>query len=517
MVIKIFKSILVILAILSSFCCSVERDKRLYVYSTDSLTDSAVQSLIESTRLLKISADGKSFISDICSEWAISSDGTELTFVIRDNSLWSDGLPITSGQFEGIKTPIIFDGINADEKNTVTMIEASGDRSFVIRFSRPPVDPFLDIAGGTLGAQLLPVRNTGDRSVTVHPWIFNGRDSAGRGLWSRNTNCAPQEQKNGGIPFFNELIVSGSTEDHSKESLQKPYLVFSLPGTEFNGLAVDKAEVIRIRDLYHGTLSLQFNQTISDPVLSEIFRDRRFRKAVSLSLNREVLSGLVPEYDFTPRHVTPPEGDPWGQKNWDTMYIEQDTDLARRLLAIVSTENGVAEIPRFSIHVDLQDSGSLRIARELAGQLADVSLNAEIKECLPGDQPAEYQSLLTVRGMGRWNLRGFLPLDEPENLWGPDWASEIKDDSFTSCPESYRDVNRTIDKIAASNWEREKERLALDLYWMLTRIYPEIGIVGNPVVYETAFSEGLTGIGSPWFFFMTGEIRDLNLCALRYR
>ena len=89
--------------------------------------------------------------------------------------------------------------------------------------------------------------------------------------------------------------------------------------------------------LYPYTVSvhpaLELNQTVKDPVLRKLFRDIRFRRAVSLSINREeineiVFSGLLPIAQATPSLPTTP----FYKEEFTKSYVEHDPGRANQIL-----------------------------------------------------------------------------------------------------------------------------------------------------------------------------------------
>ena len=79
-------------------------------------------------------------------------------------------------------------------------------------------------------------------------------------------------------------------------------------------------------------LNLQFNQTIGDPVLREIFQDVRFRIAMSLALDREEFNKILYFGRATPRQVTAVKESSYYVPEYETRYIEYDPAEADRLL-----------------------------------------------------------------------------------------------------------------------------------------------------------------------------------------
>jgi peptide/nickel transport system substrate-binding protein len=79
-------------------------------------------------------------------------------------------------------------------------------------------------------------------------------------------------------------------------------------------------------------VALAFNQIHPDPVLAEIFRDVRFRQAMSVAINRPEINELVFLGLGTPRQATVHHTASFFQQKWADAYAQYDPDLANTLL-----------------------------------------------------------------------------------------------------------------------------------------------------------------------------------------
>lgn len=79
-------------------------------------------------------------------------------------------------------------------------------------------------------------------------------------------------------------------------------------------------------------IALAFNQIHPDPVLAEIFRDKRFRQAMSVAINRKEINELVFLGLGTPRQATMHSSVSFFQKRWAEHYAQFDPALANKLL-----------------------------------------------------------------------------------------------------------------------------------------------------------------------------------------
>jgi peptide/nickel transport system substrate-binding protein len=72
--------------------------------------------------------------------------------------------------------------------------------------------------------------------------------------------------------------------------------------------------------------------THKDPVLREVFQDKRFRIAVSHGLDRQAVADTVFRGLVKPTQMAPPEGTEWYHEGLANAYLEYDVAKANRLL-----------------------------------------------------------------------------------------------------------------------------------------------------------------------------------------
>ncbi|MDP6054287.1 MAG: ABC transporter substrate-binding protein, partial [Candidatus Latescibacteria bacterium] len=90
----------------------------------------------------------------------------------------------------------------------------------------------------------------------------------------------------------------------------------------------------------HGVdVVIQPNLTVEDPDLRRIFRDFRFRRALSIAINRDEINTIAYFGKATPRQTTVIPSSMFYEETFATTYIEYDPDTARNLL----TELGLVD------------------------------------------------------------------------------------------------------------------------------------------------------------------------------
>src|SRR5690606_13497495 len=79
-------------------------------------------------------------------------------------------------------------------------------------------------------------------------------------------------------------------------------------------------------------LVIQFNLTHKDSAKREIFQDLRFRKAMSLAIDREEINNIIYYGNGTPRQVTVIPTSKYFEEEFANAYIDHDPEKAKALL-----------------------------------------------------------------------------------------------------------------------------------------------------------------------------------------
>ena len=91
-------------------------------------------------------------------------------------------------------------------------------------------------------------------------------------------------------------------------------------------------KVLRYLNTYASDLAVQPNQTSKDPVLRKIFQDVRFRRALSLAIDREEISEVLFFGIAEPRQASVLDSSMYFEPGSSTAYIEYDPERANQLL-----------------------------------------------------------------------------------------------------------------------------------------------------------------------------------------
>jgi len=176
----------------------------------------------------------------------------------------------------------------------------------------------------TLGAFVTESVDT-QRKIMVRNPYFHMVDPAGNQLpyIDRIEAIATGDQQ-----VYNMKVVNGEIDFAAFDLLLKDYPLFKRNETK-GGYIADLATNLRGAAAAFGP-----NQTNEDPVLRDIFRDIRFRRALSLGINREEINDLLFFGKGVPRQATILPSVSFYKKEWgeEHPYARYDPEAANRLL-----------------------------------------------------------------------------------------------------------------------------------------------------------------------------------------
>ena len=172
---------------------------------------------------------------------------------------------------------------------------------------------------------------------TVRPWIMR-QIPPGPVVLTRNPYYWVIDEVGNQLPYIDEW----RSIDFEKEVVQLKVLAGESDYTEALDLdlfpELKKAEAEGKARAVMWTLpepnmgDVQFNLTIEDPVKRQVFRDKRFRFAISYSLDRELINEIAFLGVGYPAQVAPSPMSPFYHDELVNTAIEYDTDKANALL-----------------------------------------------------------------------------------------------------------------------------------------------------------------------------------------
>ncbi len=326
-------------------------------------------------------------LPNLLSGWVFSEGGKVLTVAIRPGLKWSDGYPFTSNDFI-----FWFKHIHLNEELTPVIRprwrggQVTASDLHTVRFSFPQPYPFLIEEMAHHGAGFLA---PGHFLKDYHPdfierkeleatvkregflsWMayFNairnqamtdpsGTPTLNAFVLKRKTPSLQVFERN---PFYPKVDPDGNQLPYIDRimalTVNNPEVVAAKTSTgqaHFSAIGLKTADIplFKMGEKAHNFTThiwnrlqgvdvvIQPNLTVEDPDLRRIFRDFRFRRALSIAINRDEINTIAYFGKATPRQTTVIPSSMFYEETFATTYIEYDPDTARNLL----TEMGLVD------------------------------------------------------------------------------------------------------------------------------------------------------------------------------
>lgn len=174
---------------------------------------------------------------------------------------------------------------------------------------------------------------------TIHPWMLEKKTTTGA-IYVRNPYFAAVDIAGNQLPYIDKINVIATP---SKETM-----VMKLISGEFDyggmNLEIPDFPLLKENEGKSGyttymwpspvpaEVALGFNLNHKDPVKREIFQDVRFRRAMSLAINREEINQLVFLGQGIPMQATVHPDCSFFKEEWAQAYAEYDPIRASELL-----------------------------------------------------------------------------------------------------------------------------------------------------------------------------------------
>jgi len=267
----------------------------------------------------------------------------------------------------------------------------------------------------TLESHILIKETTEGRHLVANPYFFMV-DTAGNQL----PYISEQDEV-----FINDhevrllKLVNGEV-DYKSQSLQLSDVPILLENQEKTGYSIQ----LKPKIAEH---AFSFNVTSDDPVKRQVFGDIRFRKAMSIAINRSELNETAYFGQGTPRQYigfspTPSFVDP----KWETYATEFDADGAKALLdeigMVDKDGDGFRELPdgsKFVLNMQFATQGIAGQVVELVAQdWSNVGVQTAVKEVTPDEYRSTQSSNQLDVGMWEKGQPLSIVLGNQE-LWVP--------------------------------------------------------------------------------------------------
>jgi len=335
--------------------------------------------------ILRLAPDCLTIIPNIAKKWDLSKDGKTLTLYFRKGMKWSDGYPFTADDIMFWWEDVV---LNDELTPSKPQIWAPGGKlmgvekldDYTIRFCfdipyptilltlacyyniyitmpkhylkrfhikyNPEANELAKENGFDKWYSYFLDRNDVDHSVPTNPDLPTlapfrlAERTTEYWLYERNPYFWKVDTQGNQLPYIDRILsrkVSNVEVYNAKIVSGEADYAIRVTSLENYPLYVENAEKGNYRVLpwlcgYTSILDFRPNQTCKDPVLRKIFQDVRFRRALSLAINREEINQTIFFGQGEPVQVSPFHISDYYEERFAKSYIEYNPDEANRLL-----------------------------------------------------------------------------------------------------------------------------------------------------------------------------------------
>lgn len=336
--------------------------------------------------LLGWNLEGSELLPNVAKAYEISDDGRSFTFFLREGHKWSDGAPFTADDIEfwwvdlmrneeltprlsstwkAGKEPAIFEKLD----ETTVRFTFKDPQGFFVEFmagefgeiwrpkhvlqkyhpryaSQADIDKVLKEEGFGTWVELMSFKmdawkNANPDVPTLRGWVLKTEPPASRFVAERNPYYYKVDTEGNQLPYIDRVITNpDSNQEVVDLNIVQGNADLAYINTTFSNFTLYKENEASggYRTLLWANdasseLGLEINQThTEDPVLGEILRDKRFRQALSMGIDRNQLNELLYSGQGKPRAATLLPESPYYKPEWEMAYANHDLDAANGLL-----------------------------------------------------------------------------------------------------------------------------------------------------------------------------------------
>jgi len=349
--------------------------------------------------ILRIAPDSSTVVPNIAKDWEYTNDDKTFVLYLREGMKWSDGAPFNADNFDFWWNHIVLNEELSPSPPSQMVIEGElgvfekvDDYTVQWTFSAPHANlpGFLAHAFGANIPTSLPShylqqfhadfideaeldQMVADAGFTTWVELFKNRSAANYGMpfehvehptllpfkldrplelnllvAERNPYYWKVDPEGNQLPYIDQVILTNFESAEIRDAaIAAGELNWVNTDTAFTNFPLyqENAEAnnyeVKLwktsRSSEHG---LMLNHTAKDPVLSEIFRDVRFKRALSLAMDRQTISDVVFLGFGVPAQVQVIPGSKFREEEWVTKDTEFDPDTANALLDEMGLERG---------------------------------------------------------------------------------------------------------------------------------------------------------------------------------
>ncbi|SFS80328.1 peptide ABC transporter substrate-binding protein [Paenibacillus sp. BC26] len=329
--------------------------------------------------LTRMDKDGN-IVPGVAEKWDISEDGKKYTFHLRDNAKWSNGDPVTAGDFEyswkrtldpNLNPPAPYayqlyyiknaQNHNIKEDNPDHIADAAqvgvkalDDKTLEVQLENP-TPYFLNI---TAFFTSFPVHKSAKDNAN---WAAEAKDYISNGpfklaSWKHGDSIelvpndnywAKDEIKLSSVKF--SMVKDANTELNMYKTGQLDWAgapTGSIPPEQLDKFRKENNKELSVKGIA-STYYYNFNNQ------KKPFNNVKVRKALSMAVDRQAIvdnvtkAGQVPAYGFVSTGIHGVSGEYRSEVKDD--YFKEDVTEAKKLLAEGLAEEGMTSMPEFSL------------------------------------------------------------------------------------------------------------------------------------------------------------------------
>lgn len=508
--------------------------------------------------ILRIARDGKTIIPNLARKWQLSKDGKTLTLYLRKGIKWSDGAPFTADDILFWWEDVILNDELTPTKpvawspgGKLMTVEKIDDYTINLRFDVPYPVAIIRLAhsDGYEGAFFLPKHYL----KQFHP-KYTPKDKLdatvkqlGFDSWYRlfqaksQINAGSGRAVDPGTPTLKAFMITSKGQDTviaernpyywkiDPAGNQLPYIdrifvsivsnaeMVNLKTTtgdvDFAGFntrldmypvykenaAKNNYRVLLWQDVFGSEVIFMPNQTHQDPVLRKILRDKRFRIALSLGINRDEINQLFYMGMAQPRQTTVIPQSKYYKEEFAKAYIEYDPVKANKLLDEMGLRRGPdgyrlrPDGKRLEILIEYTPVDTIRgpVSEFVQQQWDKLGIKVSVKEITTELQQVRAPG--NQMDMSVWNAdkctdilfpitpQWFVPYNTGwENSWCPLWAQwyASKGKSGEEPPKEAKRLLDLWEKMLSTTIESQRIKLGQEILKSHAENLWTIGTVG---------------------------------------
>jgi peptide/nickel transport system substrate-binding protein len=438
--------------------------------------------------LLGIATDGTSVTPHMAKSWKFTDGGKTLTLYLRKGIRWSDGEPFTADDIMFWYEDMILNDdlypvkpIEWSPGGKLMKVEKIDDYTVRLSFAVPYPLAIYRLAHETGGIfapkhylknfhpKYTPIEELNKRAKSegLNTWVqlfgkyndwLQGAPTlrpfmlTKKGLdyltFERNPYYWEVDTAGNQLPYIDKIFVrvvqdinmmdlkaiAGEADFAGRRTALENYTLYKENEKKGN------YRVLLWPGVWGSQMNIMFNLTYKDDiVLRDIFRDVRFRKAMSLAINRDEINQMLYFGLAVPRQVTVIPQSPYYEESFANVYIDYNPQEANRLLDEMGLKKGPdgyrlrPDGKRLEILVEYTPEASRdKMLEMISHYWSNIGVKTEVREIARELQPSRAKGNLIQVGVWTADRCSFLfpfqpywwvPMDyDWENTWCPLWA-----------------------------------------------------------------------------------------------